>query len=156
MFLVANLSKVNAKFIPKQVNFAPNWLQDHGLARPDAPSLAEALTANSWPRFWTPFGVPFGCPLKAKSAFKFNLEAIRKECTLCTPKSTALEANLGFKTLDRDLIELISRLPYATRNQNRSKHICFYSENEHWHVTTTIEQRNKSHHFAHARLNKHP
>ena len=34
--------------------------------------------------------------LEAKSAFKFNLEAIRKEYAFCTPKRTPLEANLGF------------------------------------------------------------
>ena len=67
-FVVANWLQIKTKLVLKQVNFAPNWLQDRGLARPDAPTLTEALTANSWPRFWTPFGVPFGCPLEPKFA----------------------------------------------------------------------------------------
>ena len=111
-FMVANWPKINPKLVPKEVNFIPDWFQNGCLARPDAPTLTEALTANSWPRFWTPFGVPFGRPLEAKSAFKFNLEAIRKEYAFCTPKSTPLEANLGFifklleKRFDRNNITL--------------------------------------------------
>ena len=93
--VVANWLKIKTKVVLKQVNFAPNWLQDRRLARPDAPTLTEALTASSWPRFWTPFGVSFGCPLESKLASKLNLETIHKEYTFCISKNTPLEANLG-------------------------------------------------------------
>ena len=50
--------------------------------------------------------------METKFALKLNLETIRKECTFCTPKNTALEANLGFifkpleKRFDRNDITL--------------------------------------------------
>ena len=67
---MANWLKIIEELILNQGNFGPNWLQDRGLAHADAPTLTEALTANSWPRFWTPFGISFECP---------NLEALYKE-----------------------------------------------------------------------------
>ena len=94
--MLATWPKIGQKLVPKEVKVVPNWVQNRCLAGPDAPTRTEAPTANSRPRFWTLFGVPFGWPLEAKFAFKFNLEAIRKEYAFCTPKNTSSEAVLVF------------------------------------------------------------